>query len=159
MGLTCPSCKVEMKQETVNDIELDVCDRSCKGVWFDQGELEQIIEVKNKILSDNINQHFNSSGGDETDKVCPRCNINLYYKHWNYDSDLHFLFCNSCRGLFININEFSKIKAVKKQLEQEGKLVSKFGFFEQLYDPDGIFIEINISSFIDVISTIIEEKI
>ena len=41
--MLCPSCNTELKIAERQGIEIDYCP-SCRGVWLDRGELDQIIE-------------------------------------------------------------------------------------------------------------------
>ena len=38
----CPKCGGDMKVETISDIEIEKCS-SCEGIFFDRGELEQLL--------------------------------------------------------------------------------------------------------------------
>ena len=38
----CPKCGSDMNVETIGDIEVEKCP-SCEGVFFDRGELEQLL--------------------------------------------------------------------------------------------------------------------
>jgi ribosomal protein L37AE/L43A len=38
----CPKCGGDMKVETISGIEIEKCS-SCEGVFFDRGELEQLL--------------------------------------------------------------------------------------------------------------------
>lgn len=42
--MICPACKKDMVIIEYRDIELDYC-TNCKGVWFDSGELELLLEA------------------------------------------------------------------------------------------------------------------
>ncbi len=42
--MICPVCKKDMVIIEYRDIELDYC-TNCKGVWFDSGELELLLET------------------------------------------------------------------------------------------------------------------
>jgi len=41
--MICPVCKCDMIVVEYHNIELDYC-TTCKGVWFDSGELELLLE-------------------------------------------------------------------------------------------------------------------
>ncbi|MET0181492.1 MAG: zf-TFIIB domain-containing protein, partial [Caulobacterales bacterium] len=43
--LVCPSCDTKAPMQAVqrHSVEFDVC-TSCRGVWFDRGELEKLLE-------------------------------------------------------------------------------------------------------------------
>ena len=42
-GMECPRCDGKLMEADYEHIKIDVCD-NCHGVWFDAGELAQIID-------------------------------------------------------------------------------------------------------------------
>jgi Zn-finger nucleic acid-binding protein len=42
-GIKCPKCEGTWTEADFQHIRLDVCDK-CHGVWFDPGELAQVLE-------------------------------------------------------------------------------------------------------------------
>lgn len=42
--LTCPVCKVGMREVEREGVTIDVCTQ-CRGVWLDRGELEKLSEA------------------------------------------------------------------------------------------------------------------
>ena len=42
-GMQCPRCDGKLLEADYEDIKIDVCD-TCHGVWFDAGELAQVID-------------------------------------------------------------------------------------------------------------------
>jgi len=73
--MICPVCKYDMLVVEYHDIELDYCN-SCKGVWFDSGELELLLKSQGleepKAFFDGIldSQEAVSS---EKKRNCPIC--------------------------------------------------------------------------------------
>ncbi len=43
LGLACPKCDGNLVETDFENIKIDVCDK-CTGVWFDAGELAQIVD-------------------------------------------------------------------------------------------------------------------
>ncbi len=43
LGLACPKCDGTLQETTFENIKIDVCDK-CGGVWFDAGELAQVVD-------------------------------------------------------------------------------------------------------------------
>ena len=41
--MNCPKCDGKLVETDYENIKVDVCD-SCSGVWFDAGELAQVID-------------------------------------------------------------------------------------------------------------------
>jgi ribosomal protein L37AE/L43A len=45
--MDCPRCDGKLVETAYEDIKIDVCDK-CSGVWFDAGELAQVLEKDDK---------------------------------------------------------------------------------------------------------------
>jgi len=43
LELKCPKCDGTLHETDYEDIKIDVCDK-CSGVWFDAGELAEVID-------------------------------------------------------------------------------------------------------------------
>lgn len=73
--MICPVCKHDMIVVEYRNIELDYCN-SCRGVWFDSGELElllksQGLEERKASFDDIINSQEAASA--EKKRNCPSC--------------------------------------------------------------------------------------
>jgi uncharacterized protein len=42
-GIKCPRCDGQLMEADYEHVKIDVCDK-CHGVWFDAGELTQVID-------------------------------------------------------------------------------------------------------------------
>jgi uncharacterized protein len=42
-GMECPRCDGKLQETAYENIKIDVCDK-CGGVWFDAGELAQVVD-------------------------------------------------------------------------------------------------------------------
>lgn len=73
--MICPVCKSGMVVVEYHNIELDYC-TGCKGVWFDTGELELLLEShgleKTKLFLDNI-LDSSETISSEKKRNCPIC--------------------------------------------------------------------------------------
>lgn len=47
LGLGCPKCDGKLHETAYESVKIDVCDK-CGGVWFDAGELAQVMEKEEK---------------------------------------------------------------------------------------------------------------
>jgi Zn-finger nucleic acid-binding protein len=73
--MICPVCKYAMVVVEYHNIELDYCN-SCKGVWFDSGELElllksQGLEEAKAFFDDIVNSQ--EAPSSEKKRKCPIC--------------------------------------------------------------------------------------
>lgn len=50
-GIRCPRDDAAMSERVYDGVRVDVCDR-CHGVWLDAGELEQLLHLAPRTLSD-----------------------------------------------------------------------------------------------------------
>jgi len=46
----CPNCGGEFAELERAGVRIDAC-RSCRGVWLDRGELEQLVERETKVVA------------------------------------------------------------------------------------------------------------
>jgi len=73
--MICPVCKHDMLVVEYHDIELDYCS-SCKGVWFDSGELELLLKShsleETKAFLDGILSSAEAVSSEKK-RNCPIC--------------------------------------------------------------------------------------
>src|SRR4030042_1596813 len=73
--MICPVCKYVMVAVEYHDIELDYCN-SCKGGWFDSGELELLLRSHSleepKAFFDGI-LNSQEAASSEKKRNCPLC--------------------------------------------------------------------------------------
>lgn len=69
--MNCPVCKKEaMIVLEWDQVELDHCTQ-CRGIWLDAGELELLLEAKNK--KDNLLNSFEPCSSGTLKRRCPIC--------------------------------------------------------------------------------------
>ncbi len=71
--MNCPICAIEMIAVERSGIELDSC-ISCRGLWFDGGELELLAEMSGADLTA---LDLGASTGAAGRRRCPRCRKRL----------------------------------------------------------------------------------
>lgn len=65
--MRCPDCKKSMVILEYKEVELDFCP-TCRGVWLDEGELEQILHDRDAAMN-----LVDWTGGRKGERRCPRC--------------------------------------------------------------------------------------
>jgi Zn-finger nucleic acid-binding protein len=79
--MDCPKCSGKLQKKHMEDIEVDVC-YVCEGIWFDAGEMEEVIkkDSKNFEFIDVGKEEFDGkelkgllSAVDEKTGKCPKC--------------------------------------------------------------------------------------
>ena len=70
--MNCPVCNQALVVVERESIELDWC-LSCRGFWFDEGELELLAEKTGRRLEPEDVGHGSSESGPGKSRKCPRC--------------------------------------------------------------------------------------
>ncbi len=108
----CPRCrKIDLQRRRVEgaEIEVDMCP-GCGGIWFDAGELENLL--------DELAADFSTLplGRAQHSVLCPVCRGPL--TNGKYPGTFVVVdYCNDCRGIWLDAGEFREIFAA---LEQRG---------------------------------------
>lgn len=127
--MNCPRDRAEMETKQHDaGFELDLCP-SCKGIWLDRGELE---EVKAKVAREfkvgsltppEIDFSFSKRMQEELGQIaCPRCGKQMDTKEYEHWSQIMVDVCPAGCGLFLDKNEFEALQAFfRKNLVAEAK--------------------------------------
>jgi rhomboid family protein len=110
--MNCPKCLSEILNEiTIEGTTVDQC-RSCKGIWFDEQELSQ-------LLADDASQVASLRRGAENDLAdikrgrCPRDNSDLLRVYSSIDRSVTLDVCPDCHGIWVDGGEFEKLFAAR----------------------------------------------
>ena len=68
--MNCPVCNVPLIAVERDQVEVDYC-ISCRGMWFDRGELELLCEKSQITLE--YPKLFSRAQSNERPRKCPRC--------------------------------------------------------------------------------------
>ncbi len=124
----CPKCRGKLEQVGWAGVEVDRC-LSCKGIWFDSLEAEQLKAIKGSEILDVGDPETGSQLDRITENVkCPCCKVKMTRM---VDIDQHCIWyetCPKCRGVWLDAGEFKNFKNNFKR--QEGLLdraMSVFG--------------------------------
>ena len=103
---TCARCDIALHPVVVatpdgqRSIELDACAR-CRGIWFDAGELEQVLGHPLQLRRDDVPPLRRVQ--------CARCQGPLAI--WHAASGIAIESCDGCRGCFLDEGELTRIGA------------------------------------------------
>lgn len=102
--MKCPKCRSVMEQVTVEAAEVNRC-VSCKGLWFDMLEDEQLISKAKAIDTGDKKAGAKSNSIDRIN--CPVCpNTPMVRMVDNRQPHIWFESCPSCYGRFFDAGEF-----------------------------------------------------
>ena len=105
--MICPVCKSAMIVVEYHDIELDYCN-SCKGVWFDSGELELLLKSQGlgetKAFLDGIT-NSQEAASSEKKRNCPICGRKMKKTAMGGQPEIFIDVCRDKHGLWFDGGE------------------------------------------------------
>jgi len=107
--MQCVKCDGELAKVTIDGVDVDKCDK-CSGIWFDFGELEQMLEQAD--IDELRNVVDNNEGDDSKKGVCPRCGgIGNMVQVANLEKKgVHVDTCLVCYGQWLDGGELEKLR-------------------------------------------------
>jgi PAT family beta-lactamase induction signal transducer AmpG len=107
-AMRCPKCRSDMDLIEYEGIEVDRCSR-CNGIWFDQGEIEQLQNKKAAAEIDIGDKEEGKQQNTIDNYRCPRCSgamikmVDPNQRHIWYEK------CSDCHGSFFDAGEFKDL--------------------------------------------------
>ena len=109
--MICPVCKYDMIVVEYHDIELDYCN-SCKGVWFDSGELELLLESHGleeiKVFLNDI-RNSQEAVSSEKKRNCPICGRKMKKTAIGGQPEILIDICHDKHGLWFDGGEVTQL--------------------------------------------------
>ena len=109
--MICPVCKRDMIVVEYHDIELDYC-VSCKGTWFDSGELELLLESQGMeavtMFLDGIYESLEASSPEKKRK-CPICGLKMKKTVIGKPPEICIDICRDEHGLWFDGGEVRQL--------------------------------------------------
>ena len=109
--MICPVCKLDMIVIEYNDIELDYCG-SCKGVWFDSGELELLLKSRGledtKMFLNNV-LNCQEAISSEKKRNCPICGHKMRKTTVGEQPRILIDICSEEHGLWFDGGELAQL--------------------------------------------------
>jgi len=109
--MICPACKSDTLIVEYNNIELDYCP-ACKGVWFDSGELELLLECAGlencqSYISDTID--VPEAVTSEKKRKCPICRRKMKKIYIDEDKKIMVDICRNGHGIWFDGGEVAQL--------------------------------------------------
>jgi len=109
--MICPVCKYDLIVVEYQNIELDYCN-SCKGVWFDSGELELLLKSQGleepKAFFDGM-LNSQEAASPEKKRSCPVCGHKMKKTAVGGQPEVLIDTCRDKHGLWFDGGEVSQL--------------------------------------------------
>ena len=121
--MICPACRSAMVIIEYNDIELDYC-TACKGVWFDAGELELLLESADfKDFDGYLDSFLDKPDADTPEKKrkCPICNSKMKKVFIDDAGRVLIDFCRYEHGIWFDNREVHRLMEILAEKSPDKK--------------------------------------
>lgn len=110
--MDCPKCNSNMKEVKIDTLHgpvvIDQCE-GCKGLWFDNGEAEQLKKDWMADFIDSGDPEQGKSYNKVRDIECPRCGKPMTKINDKKQKHLEYEACEE-HGMFMDAGEFTDYK-------------------------------------------------
>lgn len=115
--MICPVCRQSMLDIEYNNIELDYCEK-CRGVWFDAGELELLLELEKPDIFIKEMLEKGEVRYDEDKRKCPLCAQKMKKSTLGQEPKVLIDVCPRAEGIWLDGGEVGQLR---KQLGKQPK--------------------------------------
>lgn len=116
--MKCPVCKVQLIVVERHKIELDYC-ISCKGFWFDRGELNLLSETLGLDLIKEL-QTTQLNEYSEKPRDCPLCDNRMDKIKLGQNTNVVIDKCPQGQGMWFDGGELSRIVNQNREISGLG---------------------------------------
>lgn len=136
--MNCPTCNSELSQASIEQIQLDICDKGCGGIWFDRFELHKMDE-QHEFTDENLLEVLAVASpatyNQSEKRKCPKCEGITMMKHFfSVKREVQVDHCPSCAGYWLDEGELFKIRKQFKTEEERNEAAANY--FAELFDGD-----------------------
>jgi Zn-finger nucleic acid-binding protein len=132
--MNCPACGNVLKEITISDISVDVCQGGCGGIWFDNFELKKFDESHESVGEELLNAERDPSIVVDYNKrlKCPKCDDIVMMRHFfSVKKQVEVDECPGCGGFWLDAGELGKIRSLFNT-EQERHEAAE-GYFTEVF--------------------------
>ncbi|MGQ9546195.1 MAG: zf-TFIIB domain-containing protein [Dehalococcoidia bacterium] len=136
--MICPVCKHDMVVIEYHNIELDYCN-SCRGVWFDSGELELLLKSQGleepKAFFDGI-MNSQEAALSEKKRKCPICGHKMKKTAIGGQPEIIIDACRDSHGLWFDGGEVAELirRLAREHPPKADSKAQVIGFLEEVFE-------------------------
>lgn len=119
--MQCPVCHNALTEKFLklptsnrwDDMEVDICEGGCGGMWFDRFELDKVDEpdeVGTDTLLD-IDRDPNVDIDHDADRPCPQCtDVVMMKRFFSVSRNVEVDECGGCAGIWLDAGELENLR-------------------------------------------------
>lgn len=127
--MKCPACKTGLSKVTKSGVTVDVCDKGCGGIWFDNFELEKFDESHEsagEALLD-LRPKKPVSMDATAKRLCPKCPTMIMNRHYfTIREKIEIDECPACGGVWLDTGELAPIREEYKTEETRKQAADRY---------------------------------
>jgi len=133
--MKCPACGNKLTQRVVGGVSVDVCERGCGGIWFDNFELKKFDEPHEsvgEVLLD-VKQKKGIRIDHRKRLRCPKCDNVVMLRHFfSVKRRVEVDECPDCEGYWLDMGELAKIR--KEFKTEEKRIKATEAYFSEVFN-------------------------
>ena len=110
--MDCPVCGKSMVEEDFGGVQVDVCSKGCKGIWFDWLELVRLDE-NDEGAGQALEEALKSPRVNEANReklYCPKCGSAMHAHKYTSAKEVSVDECYACGGFFLDSGELTEVR-------------------------------------------------
>ena len=134
--MECPACSNSLKEVTVGDVTVNVCEGGCGGIWFDNFELKKFDEQHESAGQELLDiERDESIVVDHTKRLkCPKCGIIMMRHFFSVKKEAEVDECPNCAGFWLDAGELRQIRGLFNTEEEREKAAEQY--FSEVFDKE-----------------------
>jgi Zn-finger nucleic acid-binding protein len=135
--MKCPACESALKEMTVGDVVVDVCQGGCGGIWFDNFELTKFDEPHESDGEQLLDiEQDESIVVDRTKRLmCPKCDNVVMMRHFfSVKKEVEVDECPGCGGFWLDAGELVKIRSLFNTEEERHR--AAHAYFSEVFGDE-----------------------
>lgn len=136
--MNCPACSSgTLKPVTTGDVELDVCENGCGGIWFDNLELKKLDEPHEHVGEHLLEIPINPSVrvDHERKRECPKCDdAKMFRMFFSAKRDVEVDNCRVCGGFWLDPGELQMIRGAFETTEKKQAHAKEV--YDEMFGPE-----------------------
>jgi Zn-finger nucleic acid-binding protein len=125
--MDCPVCGKSMVEQNFGGVQVDVCSKGCKGIWFDWLELVRLDE-NDEGAGQALEEALKSPRVNDANREklnCPKCGSAMHAHKYASAKEVSVDECYGCGGFFLDSGELKEVRDNYMSEEEQDAYVDK----------------------------------